>query len=169
MGRPPVDRSTQGRPSVTGRPQPAALSVPGAMLLVSREIGSVEGPVSSKESAMAGTSVVVVPAGFEKRPADRVAFATCWLVDAAMGLVMGLGVTVFLGGLLTPFSLHPGAPGEQGEMSAWAVSLAVAAGCAVAVGCMAFRTGGPSVGHMVAGIPGGRPDQPAGPGRDFLR
>src|SRR4051812_48422433 len=102
----------------------------------------------------------VVPPGFVKRPADRASFATCSFVDAAMGLVVGIGVTVAVAVLLSPFSVHPGGPTGAGEMSAWGVAMAVGAGSFGAVCCMAFGTGGRSVGHMVAEIRVGRAGGP---------
>jgi hypothetical protein len=98
----------------------------------------------------------VVPAGFEKRPARRGSYVACWLVDVAFGLVLGFVTWVLVSLALVPFGVRHHLDGTEAELSTWAVALAVGAGCVAAVCCMAFGTGGRSMGHAVAELRIGR-------------
>jgi hypothetical protein len=97
-----------------------------------------------------------VPAGFEKRPARRGSYAACWLVDGALGLVLGFVTGVLASLVLVPFAVRHHVDGTEAQLSTWAVVVAVGAGCATAVCCMAFGTGGRSMGHAVAELRVGR-------------
>ena len=98
----------------------------------------------------------VVPAGFEKRPAGRGSYVACWLVDVGFGLVLGFVTWVLVSLALVPFGVRHHLDGTEAELSTWAVVVAVGAGSLTAVCCMAFGTGGRSMGHTVAELRIGR-------------
>jgi hypothetical protein len=106
-------------------------------------------PAGGEESAMS-RALTVLPPGFELRPAERGALATCWLVDLGMALIMGLSAAFATAVALSLVAVRPGGPTGHGELAPWAVVASIGLGCAAAVSCLAFGTGGRSVGHQVA-------------------